>query len=79
MSYASYNTKTQPKAKSQEPRAKAKSQTPEAKSKSEILAPNATKNMQIRDFGSKMQQVARKTAPEWTKKICHPFAVVVLQ
>ena len=79
MSYASYNTKTQPKAKSQEPKPKAKSQSqkpnarsqsqkPKAKSKSEILAPNATKNVQIRDFGSKIQQVARKTAPDWTTK-----------
>ena len=73
MSYASYNTKTQPKAKSEEPKAKSQSQKPnarnqsqkpKAKSKSEILAPNATKNVQIRDFGSKIQQVARKTAPD---------------
>ena len=65
MSYASYNTKTQPKAK----KPRAKSQKPEAKAKSQkqirdFLAPNATKNVQIRDFGSKIQQVARKTAPD---------------
>ena len=58
----------EPKAKSQKPNARSQSQKPKAKSKSEILAPNATKNVQIRDFGSKIQQVARKTAPDWTTK-----------
>ena len=75
MSYASYNTKTQPKAKNQEP--KAKNQKAKAKSQKQI-----TKNMQIRDFGSKKENCPRlnnkKTKNKTNKKICHPFAVVVL-
>ena len=65
MSYAHYNTKTQPKAKSRKAKSqkpKSQSQKPKAKSKSKILAPKCNKSMQIRELGSKMQQIARKTA-----------------
>ena len=69
MSYANYNTKTQPKAKSQKPKAKAKSesQKPKAKAKSQKLKAKSQSQKQIRDFSSKMRQIARKTAPDWKK------------
>ena len=72
MSYANCNTKSQPKAKSQQPKpkAKAKSQKPKPKAKSQSQKPKANQRfwLQIRDFGSKMQQIARKTAPDWKTK-----------
>ena len=60
----------EPKAKSQKPKiqkqkAKAKSQKPKANQRFSLQ--NATNSMQIRDFGTKMQQIARKTAPDWKK------------
>ena len=61
MSYAIDKTKTQPKAKSQKPKANAKSQKPKANQR--FWLQYATNSMQIRDLGSKMQQIARKTAP----------------
>ena len=71
-----------PKAQSQKPKAqsqkpKAKSQKPNANQR--FWLQNATKSMQIRDVGSKMQQIARKTAPDWKtqdkslKNIYPPF------
>ena len=56
-----------PKAKSQKP--KAESRKPKAKSQNQrCWLQNATKSMQIRDVGSEMQQIARKTAPDWKQK-----------
>ena len=63
--------KQSPKAKAKSQKPKANSQKPKAKAKSQKLQ-NVTNSMQIRDSRSKMQQIARRTGPDWkTKKNNH--------
>ena len=59
MSYANYNTKTQPKAKSQKPKPKAKSEEPKAKSKLKILAPKCNKKHANQRFWLKLKNNKR--------------------
>ena len=67
MSYAYYNTKTQPKAKSQKPKANAKAKTQKPKPKAKSQMPS---HKPIRDESSKMQRIAYKSeilAPKCSK------------
>ena len=76
MLYANYNTKTQQKPKpseanSQKPsETKAKSQQKPTKANKSQQKPKAKSQvgMQMGNSGSKMQQIARKTAPGWKTK-----------
>ena len=69
-------SQVKPKPKSQNPKAKAKSQKPNKWSWNGRFALQNAASLQIRDFSSTMQQIAREAAPDWKTKKKHIYIYI---